>query len=214
MAADKTGEIYLYDEIGFGAITARGFADELKSLGRVDRINVRINSPGGDVFDGIAIHNLLKNHPANIVVSVDGWAASIASVIAMAGDSIEMASNAQIMIHDPYVGRVSGGAADMRKMAERLETTKQTLVDTYHERTLIPKEEISAMMGRETWLKAAEAKQFGFADHIVNDSGVSACASGDWIAKAPAFPSDGGRMSIYRAKLADMQRCTQAYAKA
>ena len=97
-------DILIYEDIGdgwLGGISAKTFADELKKLKNLTQLNVRINSPGGAVFDGLAIYNTLKKHKANVTVSIDGLAASIASVIAMAGDQITMAENALMMIHDP-----------------------------------------------------------------------------------------------------------------
>jgi ATP-dependent Clp protease protease subunit len=92
----------------FGGMSAKTFVTELQKLGKVDVINLHINSPGGSVFDGVAIYNSLKSHPARIEVDVDALAASIASVIAMAGDEIRIAENAMMMIHDP-TGVAIGG---------------------------------------------------------------------------------------------------------
>jgi hypothetical protein len=128
----KTGEIWLYDQVGegfFGGMSAKQFNDELNKLGKVDTVNLRINSPGGSVFDGVAIYNALKRHPARVEVDVDGIAASIASVIAMAGDEIRMASNSMMMIHDPH-GFSQGGAGDMRKTADLLDQIKNVISDT------------------------------------------------------------------------------------
>ncbi|WP_219647033.1 head maturation protease, ClpP-related [Yersinia kristensenii] len=99
--ANNTADIYLYDEIGSRGITARQFAGELSTLGTLSKINLHIHSPGGSIFDGIAIYNLLKKHPAAITVYIDGLAASMASVIAMVGDPIIMPENAMMMIHYP-----------------------------------------------------------------------------------------------------------------
>src|SRR5258707_608582 len=117
------GEIWLYDQVGegwFGGMSAKTFVAEVQKLGKVDLINLHINSPGGSVFDGVAIYNNLKSHPARIEVDVDGVAASIASVIAMAGDEIRMAANAMMMIHNA-MGMTFGDAEDMRKTADLLD---------------------------------------------------------------------------------------------
>lgn len=98
-AVPRTAEIRIYDEIGLWGISARQFADGLTALGEVDRIDLHIHSPGGDVFDGIAIYNLLSHHPASKTVYIDGLAASMASVIAMVGDPIIMPENAMMMLH-------------------------------------------------------------------------------------------------------------------
>ena len=164
----KRGEIWLYDEVGdsmYGGMSAKLFAEELTKLGPVDSINLRINSPGGSVFDGLSIYNTLKRHPARIDVDIDGIAASIASVIAMAGDTINIAGNGMMMIHDPH-GVVVGDAGDMRKTADVLDQVKQSLVDTYAARTGKDADDIGVMMSAETWLSADDAVAMRFADNI------------------------------------------------
>jgi ATP-dependent protease ClpP protease subunit len=103
-------EIVIYDEIGAFGIPAKAFLDELKALGPVAELTVRINSPGGSVFDGVAIYNALKRHDAAVTVWIDGIAASIASMIAMAGDEVVMPENAMLVLHDPS-GLVAGTAS-------------------------------------------------------------------------------------------------------
>ena len=172
----KTGEIWLYDQVGegfFGGMSAKTFNDELNKLGKVDTINLRINSPGGSVFDGVAIYNTLKRHPARLEVDVDGIAASIASVIAMAGDEIRMAANSMMMIHDPY-GMSMGNADEMRKTADLLDQIKGTIVDTYAKRTGETDSTIASMMTNETWMTADEAKRYGFADVITEEQRIAA----------------------------------------
>ena len=119
-AQKDSAEIWIYEDIGegwLGGLSAKVFADDLKKVGKVKNIYVRINSVGGSAVDGTAIYNSLKRHPANINVSIDGIAASIASIIAMAGDHIEMASNAMMMIHEPWI--VAGGtASELREQAD------------------------------------------------------------------------------------------------
>lgn len=173
----KTGEIWLYDVVGegfFGGMSAKQFADELKGLGSVDTINLRINSPGGSVFDGVAIYNQLKRHPANIVVDIDGLAASIASVIAMAGDEIRMADNAMMMIHDPS-GFSMGDSSEMRKTADLLDQIKNTIVDTYGKRSKSSVKDIANWMEAETWFSAEDAVVKGFADKTTTEQNISAC---------------------------------------
>jgi len=172
----KTGEIWLYDQVGegfFGGMSAKTFNDELNKLGKVDTINLRINSPGGSVFDGVAIYNTLKRHPARLEVDVDGIAASIASVIAMAGDEIRMAANSMMMIHDPY-GMSMGNSDEMRKTADLLDQIKGTIVDTYAKRTGETDSTIASMMTNETWMTADEAKRYGFADVITEEQRIAA----------------------------------------
>lgn len=165
-AAEKTGEIYVYDEIGsgfFGGVSAKQFVDDLNALGKLDTINLYINSPGGDVFDGVTIYNALKRNQADIAVHIDGLAASIASIIAMAGDSITIAENGMMMIHDPWTFAL-GNAAEMRKQADVLDQVAGTLVNTYTGRTGLDAEEVKALMGAETWFDSAQAVEKGFAD--------------------------------------------------
>lgn len=164
-AAASSAEILIYDEIGAFGVSAKQFAEDLKALGAVTTITLRINSPGGSVFDGIAIYNALKRHTARKVVTIDGLAASIASVVAMAGDEIVMPENAMLMIHDPS-GVVIGTAPDMRAMADALERIKGGLVAAYRDKTGKPETVIQQLMAEETWMTAAEAVALGFADRV------------------------------------------------
>jgi ATP-dependent Clp protease protease subunit len=161
----KGAEIVIYDEIGAFGIPAKAFLDELKALGPVAELTVRINSPGGSVFDGVAIYNALKRHDAATTVWVDGIAASIASMIAMAGDEVVMPENAMLMLHDP-LALVIGTAADMRAMAKALDKMKAGMVAAYREKSGRDDAEIEALMAAETWLSAEEAVEFGLADRV------------------------------------------------
>lgn len=176
-ARGTTGEIWLYDQIGEGffsdGVTAKSFQKDLTALGKVNTINLRINSPGGNVFDGLSIFNQLKAHPARIVVDIDGLAASIASVIAMAGDEIRMAGNAMLMIHNPH-GMAMGDATEMRRTAALLDQIKGNLTDTYAARTGMMSATLNAWMDDETWLTATEAVQNGFADSVVQEQRLAA----------------------------------------
>lgn len=169
---NATAEIYLYDQVGQNfwgdGISAKQFAEDLKALGRLERINLRINSPGGDLFDGLAIYNELARHPARVEVDVDGLAASIASIIAMAGNEIRMADNAMMMIHDPQWLAI-GNSVEMRRCAEILDQTKESLVNTYAKVTSLDNGEISELMTAETWFTARQAVESGFA-HRVTDA--------------------------------------------
>jgi len=164
-AQAKGAEIVIYDEIGAFGIPARVFLGELKALGPVAELTVRINSPGGSVFDGVAIYNALKRHDAAITVWIDGIAASIASMIAMAGDEVVMPENAMLVLHDPS-GLVAGTAADMRAMAEALDRMKAGMVAAYHDKSGRDDAEIEALMAAETWLSAEEAVALGLADRV------------------------------------------------
>ena len=155
----------IYDEIGAFGIPAKAFLDELKALGPVAELTLRINSPGGSVFDGVAIYNALKRHSAAITVWIDGIAASIASMVAMAGDEVVMPENAMLVLHDPS-GLVAGTAADMRATAEALDRMKAGMVAAYRDKSGRDDVEIEAIMAAETWLSAAEAVELGFADRV------------------------------------------------
>lgn len=178
--AGKTLELYLYDVVGgwLGGVTPQMIADDLKAAGKIDLINLRINSPGGDVFDGITIHNLLKRHPARVEVDIDGLCGSIATIIAMAGDHVRMAQNATFMVHEPSSG-CWGTAEDMRKQGDLLEQTKETLLDTYIAKTGGDRAHLSALMADETWLRASDARAEGFVDEITDELEMAACAEFD-----------------------------------
>jgi len=178
-AEGHTAEILIYSFIGEdffdGGISAKGLLQAIEDLGEVTEINVRINSPGGDVFDGVAIHNALERHPATINVHIDGLAASIASVIAMAGDTILIASNALMMIHNPHAFAI-GDAAEMRKTADLLDKAKEGLVSSYlaHVGDVMEREEIEAFMDDTTWFTAEEAVAAGLADEVGNAVKIAA----------------------------------------
>lgn len=164
--ANDTAEISIYDEIGFWGVSAASFAQDLKDCGNnLKQINLHIHSPGGDVFDGIAIYNLLKNHPANVTVYIDGLAASMASVIAMAGNEVIMPENAMMMIHKP-LGIHGGDAEDMRKYADLLDKVENTLIPAYANKTGKTPEELAEMLSAETWLNGKECVEQGFADKL------------------------------------------------
>jgi ATP-dependent Clp endopeptidase proteolytic subunit ClpP len=163
-ALAQGAEIAIYDEIGAFGIPAKAFLDELKALGPQD-VTLRINSPGGSVFDGVAIYNALKRHDGRVTVLIDGIAASIASMVAMAGDEVVMPANAMLMLHDPS-GMVMGTAADMRSMADALDKMKAGMVGAYRDKSGRDDAEIEALMRAETWLTAEEAIDLGLADRI------------------------------------------------
>lgn len=166
-------EILIYEEIGEWGITAKHIADKLKEIGAVKDITVRVNSPGGNVFDGCTIYNLLQQSDAKVTVVIDGLCASIASVIAMAGDEVIMAENALMMIHDPWSFAV-GTADDFRREADLLDKVKTSLLATYEKRTGMNRDEVAALMTDETWLDSDEAITFGFADSTTDAKLVAA----------------------------------------
>ena len=155
-------EIFIYDEISFFGVMAIDVAEQIRALD-VNTINLHINSPGGLVFDGTAIYNLFRQHDAEVTVKVDGLAASIASIIAMAGDDIQMADSAQLMIHNPMTF-IMGDAEDLRQEAKVLDNIKTTLVGIYDKRSSLDAEAIGALMDEEKWMLADYAIENGFAD--------------------------------------------------
>ncbi|NUO42418.1 MAG: Clp protease ClpP [Streptomyces sp.] len=159
-------EVMLYDEIGgwWGA-TADDFINDLRGI-TASNILLRVNSPGGQVYEGIAIANALRSHPAAVTVQVDGIAASIASVIAMAGDRVRMMPNAMIMVHDAS-GLTVGNAADHRETAELLDKISGNIADAYAARAGGTRDEWRQVMVQETWYTAEEAVAAGLADEVV-----------------------------------------------
>ena len=143
-ARAEGAEVSIYDEIGAYGVSAKSFLDELVALPDDGPLTLRLNSPGGSVFDAVAIHNALKRHEGTVTVWIDGIAASAASYVAMAGDEIVMPENAFLMIHDP-AGLVMGTAEDMRAMAEALDKVKGSLVSGYAAKSGRTPEEVSAL---------------------------------------------------------------------
>lgn len=160
----NAAEIWVYAEIGMWGITAEGLVSELAALNVAD-ITVHLNSPGGDVFDGIAIMNALRDHPAYVTVKVDALAASIASVIAQAGNKIIMGRNSTMMIHNAS-GYAQGEAEDLEKMATLLRSTTENIANVYTERAGGKAKDWLAAMKEETWYTADEAVAAGLADEV------------------------------------------------
>lgn len=158
-------EIYLYDEISFWGVSAQSFATELGTVTAKD-VTVRVNSPGGDVFDGIAIGNLLASHPATVTVQVDALAASIASVIAVMGaDRLVMGPHSQMMIHDAS-GFAMGNATDMREAATMLDMVSDNIAEVYAVKAGGTPAAWRKTMKAETWYTAQEAVDAGLADEV------------------------------------------------
>lgn len=175
---DKGAEILIYDEIGASwfneeAVTAKSFIDDLSALGDVDNITLRVSSPGGDVFDGIAIHNALKTHKAKVTAHVDGIAASAASYIVMAANKIVMPANAFMLIHGAS-GMAFGNADDMRAMADDLDRVDKSISATYVARSKSTAAKIKAIMKEDRLMDAAEAKELGLADEVTKEVKLAA----------------------------------------
>ncbi len=173
-ATDDDATITMYEQIGEdywsgGGVTAKRISAALRSIGDRD-VTVRINSPGGDMFEGIAIYNLLRSHPRRVTVEVMGWAASAASIIAMAGDEIRMGTGTFMMVHNAW-GMVIGNRNDFSEAAETFARFDGAIADIYEARTGAKRDEIVRLMDAETFMTPAEAVEQGFADSV--DSGLS-----------------------------------------
>jgi ATP-dependent Clp protease protease subunit len=195
---NKTAEIVIYDEIGKSwwgedTVSAKQFLDDLTALGDVDAITLRVNSPGGDVFDGVAIHNSLKNHKAKVTAHVDGIAASAASFIVMAADKIVMPANSFLLIHGAS-GMSWGNADDMRAVADDLDRIDKSLTSTYVARAGSTTAKVKALMKEDRLMDAAEAKDWGFADEVTAEKKMAAKFSLRLLPKAAAdkFRAEAG----------------------
>ncbi|MEV2311986.1 head maturation protease, ClpP-related, partial [Paenibacillus larvae] len=183
--------------------------------------NLYINSPGGSVFEGIAIHNMLKRHKAKVNVYVDALAASIASVIAMAGDTIYMPKNSMLMIHNPWIF-AWGNAAEMRKIADDLDRIGNSSKQTYLQKAglKLTDEKLQEMLDAETWLSADEAFAYGLCDVVQEASQIAASISDEFISryknvpkqlvsqqKTPVFDQEKGK----RQRIADEAKANADY---
>ena len=178
------GEIYIYGDIVSSKwdetdVTAVDFKNELNQLGDVSEIDVHINSAGGNVFEGHAIYNMLKMHKATVNIYVDALAASIASVIAMSGDTIFMHKNSFMMIHNSWIMTL-GNSKDLRQTADLLDKTDQSSNNAYLDKaTNLSEAELKQLLEAETWLTADEALEKGLADEILGASEIAASISKD-----------------------------------
>ncbi len=175
---EKTGELTLYGEISNETwwgdeVTPKEFKSDLDDLGNIDTLNIYINSPGGDVFAGQAIHSMLKRHKAYKNVYIDGLAASIASVIAMSGDTVFMPKNAMMMLHNPWTIGV-GNSEEFRKLAEDLDKIRESLIAAYEGHSALTRDEIISIMDAETWLTATECEEYGFCDVVQEEKQLAA----------------------------------------
>jgi ATP-dependent Clp protease, protease subunit len=178
-ATAKEATVYIYDEIGYFGVVAEDFVKEINAI-TAETIHIRFNTPGGSVFDGTAMYNVIKNHKSRTVAHIDGLAASISSVIALAADDVQMAENAFLMIHEPW-SIVIGDSATMREEADLLDKVGSTIVNTYVNKTEASAERVKELMLAETWMSADEALEMGFIDGIEKTKG------GEEKAKASLF---------------------------
>lgn len=186
-------EVLIYDEIGGWGISASQFVRDVQALGP-GPINVRINSPGGSVFDGLAIYNFLASRP-DVTITVDGLAASSASIIAMASPVRRMPEGAFLMVHNPW-NVVAGNAEELRQQADLLDQFSLTLAGIYSKATGIARDAVKAMMDAETWIDGAAAKAGGWISDLIDAQPIKASLSKDRFTKTPealikaALPSD------------------------
>ena len=197
--SNNKAEIIIYDEIGENwwgeGVSAKSFSEELNALpDSVNLIELRINSPGGSVFEGYTIYNRLKQHKAEVHAYIDGMAASIASLIMLAADKVFMGETAQVMIHKPLAG-VWGNSKDLETMIERLDSIENQLIKVYRNKTGLDFYELETMLEAETWFTPEEALANGFVDEVIDlteEVEFAACSSmrkmmpkASWIKNKP-----------------------------
>lgn len=170
-ASKDSADIYIYDQIGGSfwseGVTAKQFVKDLKALD-VKTINLHINSPGGSVFEAMAIYNALKDHPATVISNIDGLAASAATFVSLAGDTVKMAENAMFMIHNPWMA-TAGDSEQLRKDADILDKIRETMVSIYMDKYVGSQNDLIAALDAETWYSAQEALDAGFIDELKNE---------------------------------------------
>ena len=183
-SGDNPPELILYGDIASETwwgdeVTPRQFTEELDALGAVPEIVVRINSGGGDVFAANAIYTRLKDNAAKITVKIDGWAASAATIVAMAGDVIEIPGNGVFMVHDPSMGLLGYfNEADLVKLTDEIKVIKQSIVNGYALKTGKPADEIASIMAAETWYDGKQAVEAGFCDKLMFEDAETTVENG------------------------------------
>lgn len=183
-------EVDLFDEIGGWGIYAKELKDEVSSqLSPSDELVVNINSPGGSVFEGIEIYNYLKGLENPTTVRINSLAASIATVIALGADKLEISESAFFMIHNPW-SMAMGEAEDMRKQADVLDKIKETILSIYEKNSNLSREKIEEYMNEETWLTGSEAVEYGFADVLTEGVKVAAKATTDIVKNFKNIPNN------------------------
>lgn len=194
-ANKNEADVFIYGEITkwaweeYGEVSSIAFKNELDELSDVEKINLYINSPGGSVFEGLAIYNMLKRHEARIIVHVDAVAASIASVIAMAGDEIIMPENSLMMIHNAWTF-AWGNASELRKQADDLDRINQSSVSTYLNKAgdKLDEETLKQLLDDETWLSADDAYNYGLCTEVVEANDMAASISDEYLERYANVP--------------------------
>ena len=195
MSADNEADIFIYGEITSYEwdetdTSASSFKKELDELGDVSAINLYVNSPGGSVFEGIAIYNMLKRHNAKVHAYVDGLAASIASVIIMAADKIYMPANSMIMVHNPWTFAI-GNSTELRKQADDLDRIGESSKQSYLQKAgdKLSDDKLQKMLDDETWLNANEALEYGLCDVVIEENKMAASISGEYLQRYKNIPN-------------------------
>lgn len=195
-ADNKSADIFIYGEITkyaweeLGEVSSITFKNELDSLGDgIETINLYINSPGGSVFETMAIIAMLQRHPAKIISHNDGLMASCASVLPMISDEIRMPANSLMMIHNAWTW-ASGNAEKLRKAADDIERINQSMIQFYLDRAgdKLDAETLKQLLDAETWLTAEQAFEYGLCDVVLETNNVAACIDGKWIKQYKNVP--------------------------
>lgn len=216
---EKSADIFIYGEITkyaweeYGEVSSITFKNELDELGDVEVIHLYINSPGGSVFEGITIGNMLTRHKARVIVHVDGVAASIASVIAMAGDEIRMPKNAMMMIHNAWTF-AWGNAKELRKVADDLERISSSSMQSYLQKAgdKLSEEKLQEMLDAETWLSADEALEVGLCDTVEAANQAVASINEEFLQKYKNVPKQLNSQqssSLSASEMAERQRIAE-----
>lgn len=187
--AGRTADIFIFGDIVSwewleSDVSSYTLARSIQDLD-VDEISVHINSYGGEVAEGLAIHNSLKNHPAKVRTVCDGFACSAASVVFMAGDERVMNPASLLMIHNAWTS-ASGNAKELRKAADDLETISSASAETYRAKVNLSEEDLAALLDNETWITPTDAVAWGFATEVLEEEQVE-------------NPSQSARTAVYRA---------------
>lgn len=228
-ASENEADIFIYGEITkyaweeYGEVSSITFKNELDELGEVENINLYINSPGGSVFEGLAIYNMLKRHQARITVYIDALAASVASVIAMAGNNIYMPENSLMMVHNAWTW-AKGNAEQLRKAADDLDRINQSAIQTYLQKAgdKLDEETLKELLDAETWLSAEDAYKYGLCDEVLEANQAAACVSNELFQSYKNVPKQllekrissitANEMAI-RQRIAEEAKANSAYIK-
>lgn len=220
-ASTDDNEIGIFEVIGEdfwtgGGVTAARINAALRNIGAGNDVIVNINSPGGDLFEGVAIYSLLKEHAGHVTVKVMGLAASAASIIAMAADEIQIARAGFFMIHNAWTIAI-GNRHDLRDIAEFLEPLDAAMADVYVARTGVELADVQRQMDAETWIGGSAAVERGFADSLLpSDEIQDGAPAAQYLAAAReldvALAKSGMPRSQRRKLLADFKSSTQSAA--